>query len=169
MRQRLSLTLLLLVGMAVAQSPSVPSGRVMETTKKMLPPPRTGPTLTDPGTLQPQRTFQRLPIRGLKRDPFVSPIVTGTGAARSTCTTGKRCLVPDQVILRGVVRASGGMIAVVTNASNKAYFLRENDPIFNGHVLRITGDSVIFRENVTDRLGRISTRDVTKRVNAPAV
>lgn len=81
------------------------------------------------------------------------------------CGTGKRCLVADQVVLKGVVRAPSGMIAVVENAARRAYFLRENDPVFNGVVMRITGDSIIFRETVTDRLGKQSVRDIVKKVN----
>ena len=105
-----------------------------------------------------------------KRDPFISPVVArmGTGPG-TTCTTGKRCLVVDQLSLRGVVRTPNGWIAVVANTANKAYFLRENDPIFNGYVLKITGDSVVFKENVLDNLGRQTTREVVKKVNAPAV
>jgi Tfp pilus assembly protein PilP len=61
------------------------------------------------------------------------------------------------------------MIAVVVNAANKAYFLRENDPIFNGFVARITDDSMVLRETVQDVLGRKSTRDVVKKLFVPAV
>ena len=46
------------------------------------------------------------------------------------------------------------MIAVVVNALDKAYFLRENDPVFNGYVVKITGDSIIFKETIQDRLGK---------------
>ena len=93
---------------------------------------------------------------GGKRDPFVSPISTASGGPvlpASNCASGKRCLVIDQLVLRGVVRTASGMIAVVANGINKAYFLHENDPVFNGYVLRITGDSVVFKENVVDRRG----------------
>jgi len=105
-----------------------------------------------------------------KRDPFVSPISTATGPVlpASNCAGGKRCLVIDQLVLRGVVRTASGMIAVVANSVNKAYFLRENDPVFNGYVVRITGDSVIFKENTVDRVGRQGTREVVKRVTAPS-
>jgi hypothetical protein len=37
---------------------------------------------------------------------------------------------------------------------NKAYFLRENDPVFNGYVMKITGDSIVFQETLQDRLGK---------------
>jgi hypothetical protein len=106
-----------------------------------------------------------------KRDPFVSPISTSTGAAlpASNCSRGKRCLVIDQLVLRGVVKTATGMIAVVANSVNKAYFLHENDPVFNGYVVRITGDSVVFKENTVDRVGRQGTREVVKRVTPPSV
>jgi hypothetical protein len=106
-----------------------------------------------------------------KRDPFVSPISTATGPAlpASNCASGKRCLVIDQLVLRGVVRTTTGMIAVVANPINKAYFLRENDPVFNGYVVSITGDSVIFREKTVDHIGRQATREVVKKVTPPPV
>ncbi len=102
-----------------------------------------------------------------KRDPFFSPVVqqpTGSG-----CSTGKKCLEIGQINLRGVVHSESGFIAVVTNTLNKAYFLHENDPVFNGYVVRITGDSVVFEETVQDKLGKPFTREVVKRIVTPAV
>lgn len=103
-----------------------------------------------------------------KRDPFVSPVVT-MGATGSGCSSGKRCLAIDQVALRGVVKSDDGMIAVVVNSADKAYFLRENDPVFDGYVLKITGDSVVFKETFHDKLGKPLTKDVTKTISRPAV
>ncbi len=103
-----------------------------------------------------------------KRDPFVSPVVahavTGSG-----CTTGKKCLEIGAINLRGVVHGENGFIAVVSNSLNKAYFLRENDPVFNGYVVKITGDSIVFQETLQDRLGKTFTREVTKKITVPAV
>lgn len=102
-----------------------------------------------------------------KRDPFVSPVVNrqmGSG-----CSTGKKCLDIEQIALHGVVKSDNGMIAVVTNGMNKAYFLRENDPVFNGYVVKITGDSIVFKQNFQDRLGKPFTKDVVKRITTPAV
>ena len=100
------------------------------------------------------------------RDPFVSPVVA-MGATGSGCSAGKRCLTIDQIALKGVVKSESGMIAVVTNSLDKAYFLRENDPVFNGYVVKITGDSIIFKETFHDRLGKALTRDVTKSITRP--
>lgn len=104
-----------------------------------------------------------------KRDPFVSPVVSRVGGSGAACSGGKRCLSVDSMSLRGIVKSQDGMIAVVVNAANKAYFLRENDPIFNGYVAKITGDSMVLRETVEDVLGRKSTRDVVKKLVVPAV
>jgi Tfp pilus assembly protein PilP len=103
-----------------------------------------------------------------RRDPFVSPVVNRSMIG-SGCSMGKRCLAIDQISLKGVVKAEAGMIAVVVNAMDKAYFLRENDPVFNGYVVKITGDSIIFKETLQDRLGKSFTREVTKKINTPAV
>jgi hypothetical protein len=102
-----------------------------------------------------------------KRDPFISPVVNRAGG--SGCSTGKKCLDIDQIAVRGVVKSDNGMIAVVTNGLNKAYFLRENDPVFNGYVVKITVDSVVFKQNFQDRLGKPFTKDVVKRLTTPAV
>ena len=102
-----------------------------------------------------------------KRDPFISPVVNRSGG--SGCSTGKKCLDIEQIALHGVVKSDNGMIAVVTNGLNKAYFLRENDPVFNGYVVKITVDSIVFKETFQDRLGKPFTKDVVKRILTPAV
>jgi Tfp pilus assembly protein PilP len=102
-----------------------------------------------------------------KRDPFFSPVVQASSG--SGCSTGKKCLEIGQINVRGVVKSESGFIAVVTNSLNKAYFLRPNDPVFNGYVVRITGDTVVFQETIQDKLGKPMTREVTKKITTPAV
>ena len=104
-----------------------------------------------------------------KRDPFISPI-REQGAAGPACTTGKKCLAISSIVLRGIVKSQAGMIAVVESSVRRiSYFLRVNYPVFNGYVVKITGDTVVFRENVMDRLGKQSTRDVVLKAVAPVV
>jgi hypothetical protein len=105
-----------------------------------------------------------------KRDPFISPIAAA--ALRNgpvSCSTGKHCLVVDQIALKGIVQMKEGNFALVENAAKRPYVLRENDSLFNGSVVKITGDSVIFKENGSDILGRPTTKEVVKKVSAPAV
>lgn len=104
-----------------------------------------------------------------KRDPFVSPVISRMSGPEAGCATGKRCLVINQITLKGIAKTPHGWVAMVENPAQKAYFLYENDPLFDGFVEKITVDSVIFRENVMDSLGHQSTREVVKRVTAPAV
>jgi type II secretory pathway component PulC len=77
-------------------------------------------------------------------------------------------LVISQLVLEGIVRqdTTNKMIAVVTNYTKRAYFLRENDALYNGVVSKITPDSVYFKENYLDPDGRVSAREVVKRLGA---
>jgi len=104
----------------------------------------------------------------VQRDPFVSPVVERFRTA-ATCTgSGKQCLVVGEISLHGVVSSPGGFIAVVMNGEH-TYFLRENDPLADGEVERITKDAIILRERTLDFLGRPSTREITKKLGVPAV
>ena len=104
-----------------------------------------------------------------KRDPFVSPVIARMGGPNVGCATGKRCLVINQITLKGIAKTPHGWVAMVENPAQKAYFLYENDPLFDGSVEKITSDTVIFKENVYDSLGHQSQREVVKRVTAPVV
>ena len=118
--------------------------------------------------VDPKKDDHKISMAGGRRDPFLSPVVNHSMGG-SGCSTGKRCLAVDQIALTGIVKSDAGMIAVVVNAMNKAYFLRENDPVFNGYVVKITGDSIIFKETMQDKLGKSFTREVTKKISTPAV
>lgn len=79
---------------------------------------------------------------------------------------GKGGLVIDELRLEGVVRIepTRTMIAVVTNATNRAYFLREGDALYNGVVSKITRDAAYFRESIRDAKGQLGSREVVKRL-----
>ena len=84
------------------------------------------------------------------------------------CRQGVRGLLISQLRLEGVVReqTANKMIAVVTNETKRAYFLHENDSVYNGVVSKITPDAVYFKENVLDANGRVTTREVVKRLGS---
>jgi len=119
-----------------------------------------------PASAKEQSTATRV---GKQRDPFISPVVRSAGTIGSGCDTGKKCLVVDQIVLKGIVKSPSGFIAVVENPAKRAYFMRENDPVFNGRITKITGDTVVFQEQVMDKVGKQSMREVVKKVNAPVV
>jgi len=122
----------------------------------------------DGGSSKPQTRSAAARLQG-KRDPFVSIIRSDMGGNGPSCGEGRKCLVISRLILRGIVRSADETIAVVDNGSNKTYFLREGDPVFNGAVVKITANSMIVRERIVDRVGRVSTRDVVKQIPRSSV
>jgi hypothetical protein len=111
-----------------------------------------------------------------KRDPFKLPeIPTGkvdsfnmASATPGVLPPGVRGLLISQLRLEGVVReqSANKMIAVVTNDTKRAYFLTEYEAVYNGVVSKITPDSVYCNENVLDPNGRVTTREVVKRLGS---
>ena len=99
-----------------------------------------------------------------KRDPFET-IIRERALTGACAGGGKQCLIPDEVALKGIVRSNGAIIAVVTTKENRAYFLRENDPVLNGVVTKITEESITFRERTTDIFGKQVMREVVKKIN----
>ena len=120
---------------------------------------------------------QRAALAAGKRDPFKIPLVaTGKGNGESVMDSapggalppGVRGLLISQLRLEGVVRqqTANKMIAVVTNETRRAYFLHESDSVYNGVVSKITPDAIYFKENVLDGNGRVTTREVMKRLGS---
>jgi hypothetical protein len=109
-----------------------------------------------------------------KRDPFKLPpaagnkLLEGVPGPTGPLPPGNRGLIISQLRLEGVVHqeASNKMLAVVTNETKRAYFLTENDAVYNGVVSKITPDAVYFKENVLDQNGRVSAREVIKRLGS---
>ena len=100
-----------------------------------------------------------------KRDPFVSPVITRiVGPNGPVCSSGPHCLVIDQVKLQGTVKTEKGWIAVLANPANKVYYLRANDAMFDGYIERIDANSVVFKQDVLDAMGRKTQREVVKSV-----
>lgn len=152
----------------VAPQASRPAAHAAMKAKPKAAPRASAPAKKTPAAKAPV-TAEKATVAASRRDPFVSP-VRETGPTGPSCSVGKKCLAIDTVVLKGIVESQAGGIAVVENPGRgMTYFLRENDPVFNGFVVKITPDSITFRENVMDRLGKTSTRDVVKKVSAPVV
>jgi hypothetical protein len=116
------------------------------------------------------------------RDPFrvpppPLPPTTGPVGIEGGCDVeikgsvppGTRGLVICQLKLEGIVRRSATdpkLIAVVANSANRAYFLHENDPLYDGAVTKITPDSVYFREESHDPDGKTSSHEVVKSLRS---
>jgi hypothetical protein len=116
----------------------------------------------------PENSFQG------KRDPFDIPGPAAQPERRDREITGplppgNRGLIISELRLEGVVRqdADHRMIAVVTNRTNRAYFLEVHDQVYDGEVTAITPGSIRFRENTLDRDGRVISREVIEKLGSP--
>lgn len=114
-----------------------------------------------------------------RRDPFNIPKPATAGGGDNTegmpgtdtggpIPPGKKGLVISQLRLEGVVdqKTSNSRIAVVATPANRAYFLRENDEVYNGVVSKITPDSIYFTENARDPTGQMVSRQVIKKLGS---
>jgi hypothetical protein len=106
------------------------------------------------------------PTAAGRRDPFKA-WVAPTPASRlllepGALPAGTRGLVISGLRLEGIVReqAANTIIAVVTNYTKRAYFLRVGDAVYNGVVSKITPEAVYFKENTLDSRGRVTTHEV---------
>jgi glucose/arabinose dehydrogenase len=106
---------------------------------------------------------------GPRRDPFL-PLVTDKkeGGSMEHLPPGKAGLVITSVRVDGTVRSQEGMIAVLSNADQHVYFVREGDQLYDGNVDKIGLDGVTFRQNSKDAFGKPVERVVTKRIYASA-
>ena len=131
---------------------------------------RTTPTNRAKQRLAEERAIVQALAR--KRDPFKlppSPRKGGDrGAPEGPLPPGARGLVIGQLRLKGILRedVDHTMIAVVTNGTNLAYFLRVHEEVYNGVVTRITPDAVYFREKSSGAGRRDAPREVVLKLGS---
>ena len=150
---------------AVSPSPDVPKADVSDLGKSILEqelePPPGGYTYNAQG----------------RRDPFISMIKPvapqGKGGMRPQGFPG---FLIQEVALRGIVKTSEagigsaskpGFIAVFQGADpTKSFFVTVGQRLFDGVITAIDASSVTFRQEVTDPLSPVKTRDVRKSLYA---
>jgi hypothetical protein len=77
-------------------------------------------------------------------------------------------LVISELRVEGIVRleSAHNMIAVVTNYTKRAYFLKVNDTVYDGVVSKITPEAVYFKANTLDSSGRVATHEVEVKLGS---
>lgn len=98
------------------------------------------------------------------RDPFRSLVRKEEGPDQAL-PPGKRGLVISRLNVNGIVAGVERIAVVTMRGRNRAYFLRERDELYDGHVARITEDNVVFKERATDAFGTPYEREVTKQIS----
>jgi hypothetical protein len=100
------------------------------------------------------------------RDPFETLVnrAKAGNAPPENLPPGKAGLIVGTLRVDGIVRGSGGMIAIVSNPQQRVYFLREGDKLYDGSVEHITLEAISFQEVGKDTFGKPLDRQVTKRL-----
>jgi len=113
---------------------------------------------------------------GGRRDPFVSlqrPVAADRGP--KTRKPGMEGFLIQEVALKGIVRTTGtgigvagrpGHIAMFLGADGKSYFVTTGQRLYDGVITGVDATSVTFRQEVTDPLSPVKTREVRKSLYA---
>lgn len=103
-----------------------------------------------------------------RRDPF-APLLgkeTSGGGSQPNLPPGKPGLLISGLRIDGIVSGPNGMIAIVSTAQDRVYFLREGDRLYDGQVEHITMDGISFHQSGKDPFGNAVEREVAKRLNS---
>lgn len=98
-----------------------------------------------------------------RRDPFVSllkPVAAGEGSR--TRRPGMEGFLIQEVALKGIVKDQKGYTAMLLGTDGKSYFVRAGQRLFDGAITHIDAASVMFRQEVTDPLSTVKSRDLKK-------
>jgi Tfp pilus assembly protein PilP len=111
-----------------------------------------------------------------RRDPFVSlqrPVAADRGP--KTRKPGMEGFLIQEVALKGIVRTTGGgmgiaaapgFIATFLGADGKSYFVKTGQRLYDGVITAVDATSVTFRQDVTDPLSPVKSREVRKSLYA---
>jgi len=179
----LAATLLLLLGMAAgaaAQQPAAPPAEAPAAA------PGAAPAEAAPGAVPADPSRPPLDVEletggysynsGGRRDPFVSlqrPVAADRGP--KTRKPGMEGFLIQEIALKGIVRTTGtglgiagrpGYIAMFLGADGKSYFVGTGQRLYDGVITAMDATSVTFRQEVTDPLSPVKTRDVRKSLYA---
>jgi hypothetical protein len=101
---------------------------------------------------------------GNRRDPFKSLLVAPDKPEfRGPRPEGVPGLLIDEIDLKGIYRTARGYVAQVTAANQKkSYLLKEGDQLYDGDVVSIGRNEVVFKQIVQDPTALKPFREVTK-------
>ncbi|HEX6900460.1 MAG TPA: hypothetical protein VF789_12125 [Thermoanaerobaculia bacterium] len=104
---------------------------------------------------------------GNRRDPFKSLLaVQDRPELRGPRPEGVPGLLIDEIDLTGIFRTSKGYVAQVVAANQKkSYLLREGDQLYDGDVVSINRNEVVFKQIVQDPTALKPFREVVKSLN----
>jgi type IV pilus assembly protein PilP len=102
-------------------------------------------------------------VPGGRRDPFVSLLVNiGPSEAQRIRKPGMEGFLIQEVVLKGIVKDRSGYVAMLLGTDGKSYFARVGQRFFDGQIVAMDAATVTFRQEVTDPLSPVKSREVKK-------
>jgi hypothetical protein len=104
---------------------------------------------------------------GNRRDPFKSLLTAPDRPEfRGPRPEGVPGLLIDEIDLKGIFHTSKGFVAQVLAANQKkSYLLKEGDQLYDGDVVSISKNEVVFKQVVQDPTALKPFREVVKSLN----
>jgi len=100
---------------------------------------------------------------GGRRDPFISLLVNvGPSEGGNKRPPGMQGFLIQELALKGIVKDQTGYIALLLGVDGKSYFGRIGQRFYDGVLVAMDASSATFRQEVTDPLSPVKTRDVKK-------
>ena len=100
---------------------------------------------------------------GSRRDPFISLLANvGPAEAPKSRPPGMKGLLIQEVALKGIVKDQSGYIAMMQATDGKSYFAKVGQRFYDGVMVAMDSASVTFRQEVTDPLSPVKTREIRK-------
>jgi Tfp pilus assembly protein PilP len=103
-----------------------------------------------------------------RRDPFRSLIGPAPKTDLGQRPTGVPGFLIDELRLQGVIQTPHGLAAMMAGPDNNGYLIRVGQKTFDGEAIRITRNSVVFRQEVNDPTRIERYREVVKELNPGA-
>jgi hypothetical protein len=104
---------------------------------------------------------------GTRRDPFRSLLAAKNRVERKgPLPEGIPGLLIDELDLTGIFRTSAGFVAqVLASNKEKSYLIREGDELYDGDVVSISQNEVVFKQIVNDPTVIKPFREVVKKLS----
>lgn len=97
-----------------------------------------------------------------RRDPFVSLLKPVSESGPGKRRPGMEGFLIQEVALKGIVKDSKGFTSMLLGTDGKSYFCKVGQRLFDGVITAIDASTVTFRQEVTDPLSSVRSRDVKK-------
>jgi len=127
-------------------------------------PPAPGPPA--PGTQAPANPASTYSYQAEgRRDPFVSLVGRGTDP-RSIASrpAGLPGLLIDELSIKGIIKDRSGYVAMIQGPDKRTHMVRPGEKLMDGSVKSISGDAVVFSQDVNDPLSVVRQREKIRKL-----